>query len=910
MKWYLEHKTLNRIHAFIVFAISLGVYIKTLSPTVVFWDVGEFCAAAYLLQVPHPPGAPLFLLIARVSSMIPFVEDIAVRMHILSAIGSAITCALLYLIIIDLICMWRGEPTTLFDKIILYGSAIVGALSLTFNGTFWFNAVEAEVYGLSMLFVSSVIWLGLRWYKRAESDSGDRYILLIAYIIGLSVGVHLLAVLTIFPILLLYYFRYNTFEWKSFIKFGVLSLIIFFIIYPGIVKEFPSLLDGEFQGIRSKYFTFIPLLLLLSALYGVYYSYKKQQRALHVALLAFLFIVLGYSTYIMVYIRANANPPMNENNPSTISRLVSYLNREQYGSAPILKRRWDPDPEKQAYHKKYSSDLDYFWRYQTVHMYFRYLGWNYIGCEGDYRDAGVQWSQYFMIPFLLGLIGAYYQWKKQPSMAFTMLMMFIIMGVVLAWYQNQQEPQPRERDYFYVGSFFVFSLWIGIGVLAVVDFLKQKMKSVKNAELAGYGTIVAAFALVPLHMLINNYHRADRTGNYVAWDYSYNLLQSCEPDAILFTNGDNDTFPVWYLQDVEGVRRDIRVVNLSLVNTPWYIMQLKHQEPHGAKKVPISIPDAAIENILPIQYETRTMALEVPKEVVEQYIKENPNTKSVIDSSIIREGILRFTMPSTLHYGNTSGLRVQDIMVYDIIRTNRWKRPIYFAMTVSDDGKIGLREYLQLTGLAFKLVPARTTEYWANINEKMVEAHLFTDVEKPSKTFQPGFLWRGLQDSSTYFDEDTRRLITANYRNLFFSYALHCMNAKGQREKVATILDRMEQVIPRRSVPIDYRVKYDIASFYALAGKKETQNILLKEIIDETQHIVKRGTTEQLSQYNPYIVLFLAYTELNMFNEAEDILNKIRSMYASHPHIDQIYTQLTAQLNARRSIAGLDSTKK
>ncbi len=905
----MEHKKLNRIFAFVVLVISLGIYIKTLSPTVVFWDVGEFCAAAYLLQVPHPPGAPLFLLIARVSSMIPFVEDIAVRMHILSAIGSAITCALLYLIIVDLVTMWRGIPSTLFDRIVVYGSGIIGALSLTFNGTFWFNAVEAEVYGLSMFFVSSIIWLGLRWYERAESDTGDRYILLIAYIIGLSVGVHLLAVLTIFPVLLLWYFRYYTFEWKSFLRFSIVALIIFFIVYPGVVKELPSLLDGEFQGLKSSLFTYVPPLLLLGALYGVYYSYKQKQRMLHVSLLAFLFIVLGYSTYIMVYIRANANPPMNENDPSTISRLVSYLNREQYGSAPILKRRWDPDPEKQAAHRKYSSDLDYFWRYQTVHMYFRYLGWNYIGREGDFKDAGVDWKQLYMVPFLFGLLGAYYQWKKQPKVAFTMLAMFIIMGVVLAWYQNQQEPQPRERDYFYVGSFFVFSLWIGMGVVAVADFLKEKISNLLYKDLAVYSTIAASFVFIPVNMLVKNYHEADRTGNYVAWDYSYNLLQSCEPDAILFTNGDNDTFPLWYLQDVEGVRRDIRIVNLSLVNTSWYIKQLKHNEPHGAKKVPISIKDADIENIQPIQFETRTMGIPVPREVVERYLNENPSSNAIIDSSIIEEGMLYFTMPSTLRFGNISAIRVQDIMVYDIIRTAAWQRPIYFAMTVSDDGKIGLREYTQLTGLAFKLIPARSKDFWSNINEKLIDAHLFTDVEKPSKTYQPGFLWRGLQDSTVYYDEDTRRLITANYRNLFFSYAIYCTHINNQREKVSAILDRMEQVLPPNTIPIDYRVKFDLATFYGTAGNKEKQEKYLNDVVKELEQLTQKQLSDPLTQYNPYVLLFFTYIELNRFNDAENMISKIRSVYASMPQIDQIAQQLRMQLDFKKATTQ-DITRK
>jgi hypothetical protein len=322
----MEHKKLNRIVAGGVFLVSLITYGITLSPTVAFWDVGEFCAAAFSLQVPHPPGAPLFLLLARVVSMVPFVSDIAVRMHFVSGFASALTCGLLYLLSVRFVVMWRGVPATTYDRIVVYGSAIVGSLSLTFSPTFWFNAVEAEVYGVSMLFVGGIIWLGMRWYERADDRRGDMYLLLIAYLVGLSVGVHLLAILALFPVMLFYYFRYNEFSVLSFA--GVAAMIIFGIVYPGIVKELPSLLDGEFGGKKSELIIFIPIAFLAAALYGIYYSMKTQNRVMNIALLSSLFIVLGYSTYTMVYIRANAQPPMNENDPSTMTRLVSYLNQQ------------------------------------------------------------------------------------------------------------------------------------------------------------------------------------------------------------------------------------------------------------------------------------------------------------------------------------------------------------------------------------------------------------------------------------------------------------------------------------------------------------------------------------------------------------------------------------------------------
>jgi hypothetical protein len=440
-------------------------------------------------------------------------------------------------------------------------------------------------------------------------------------------------------------------------------------------------------------------------------------------------------------------------------------------------------------------------------------------------------------------------------------------------------------------------------VLALIDLIKQKIVSQKTAQITGYGVLALAFVFVPLHMLVSNYRQANRTGNYVAWDYSYNMLQSCEKDAILITNGDNDTFPLWYLQDVEGVRRDIRVVNLSLVNTPWYIKQLKHQTPYGAKTVPISTPDVEIENIQPIQFEPRWMELPVGPNVVQQFRAEGNNGALLLDTSIMNSGVIRFLMPNTLQFGKVKAIRAQDIMVYDIIITSNWQRPVYFSMTVSDDNKIGLHEYLQLTGLAFKLVPFKTQNYWANLNEPVLRQNIFADIKEFSKEPQYGFRWRGFQDSTTYYDEDTRRLLTSNYRNMFVSYSLYCMNVKNQPQQASEILERMEQVLPRRSVPMEYRVKFDIASFYNIAGNKNRYREFLLELVQEIKPLMNKPATEKLSQYNPHIILFRCYDELGMFKEAEDLLPLIKSAYPTQQGIDQIIAQLRNQIQARRAEA-------
>ena len=899
----MGHKKLNRFVAGGVFLASLTTYMVTLSPTVVFWDAGEFCAAAFSLQVPHSPGAPLFLLLARLASMVPFVPDVAMRMHLLSGFAGALTCTLLYLLSVRFMVMWRGIPATSYDRIAVYGSAAVGSLSLTFSPTFWSSAVEAEVYGISMLFVSGIIWLGMRWYDRADDSRGDVYLLCIAYTLGLAVGVHFMAILALFPVMLIYYFRVHEFSIVSFVKFGIVALIVFGIVYPGIVKVLPSLLDGEFAGTRSEFITLIPLVVIGAVLYGVYESIKKQSRFLNIALMSFLLVVLGYSTFTLVYIRANATPPMNENDPSTMPRFVSYLNRDQYGDEPMINRRWSNEPAQRAAAVKYTSDFDYFWKYQFVHMYLRYVGWNYVGAEGDWKDAGVNWKQLYGIPLFLGLLGAFYHWRKDPKMAAVASAAFIVMGLALIINRNFQEPELRERDYFYVGSFFIFSMWIGMGVLGLTDWIKEKYRSTGKHALAGYGVLLLAFIFVPANMLRTNFHQANRKGNYVAWDYSYNVLQSCDQDAILFTNGDNDTYPLWYLQDVEGIRRDVRVVTLSLLNMNWYIKQLKHAQPYGAKKVPITTPDGEIETIFKREFQPRTVKLPVPRDVMMQFgVDDTAATVTMKDKGNPASDTISFFMQNTLQYGNTKAIRVQDLMVFDIVATSNWERPIYFAMSVPPDGQIGLKDYLQLEGLAFRLTPKKGTSLWSNINEHRVRTHLFTDVEVASKAPAMGCRWRGLQDSTTYFDEEIRHLMS-NYRQAFVLLARHYVDTPGMAWKSAQSLDRMEQVIPRQVIEMDYRTKMYVASLYNAGGKKDKFNQINNELVTALKPLVERGVAGPLTNDNPYVLLLQTYETMGQFDDALKLIDVIRVMYSHEKDIDLIVGQTRAALMAERAAA-------
>lgn len=912
----MTHKVEHRIIAVLVFLVSAGVYMTTMAPTVVFWDVGEFIAAAFMLQVPHPPGSPLFLLVTRVALMLPTAADIAVRAHALTALFSASGIMFLYLVTVRVIMHFRGTPSSSFDKFVVYSAAAIGALSLGFGTTYWNNSIESEVYGMSMFFLGGVMWLVMRWLERESKPGNEKYILMIAYLIGLSLGVHLLALLAIFPVLMIIYFRRYEFSFNTFLRFGGVSVVVFLVVYPGIVQLLPGMMDGEFAGTKSDLVSYIPWLLIAAVVYGVYTTWKNRQRMAHIALLSMTLIFLGYTTYTTVIIRSNANPPMNENNPNNIARLVSYLGREQYGDAPRWPRRYSQEPQHRGIYTNYTSETDFMIRYQINHMFTRYLLWNYAGAEGDWQDAraniyplngilnavtgwmskteplsGAAKDSLFGIPLLIGLFGVWYQFKKDWKMALVFLTMFMILGPILALYQGQQEPQPRERDYFYVGAFFAFSLWVAIGTVGIVDMLRERLQAPGAATLGAYTTVGFLTLAIPVNMLRVNWESHDRSGNYVAWDYSYNILQTCEKNAILFTNGDNDTFPLWYLQDVEGVRRDVRIVNLSLVNTPWYIQQMKDRPYYPeAEAVPISLTAEQIERVSPMVWEPRTMQLPVPREAFARF--------GVTDTATVNRGAIEFTMSHTFQVGETRAIKVQDILVRDIIFTNNWKYPVYFAVTVSPDSKIGLDNYLWFHGLAFRLEPRRVTDNDSALDPAIVEQNLFQRPETPSRTPQYGYRFRGLADPDVYFDENTSRLMT-NYRSAFIRLALYQSNAAGRKDRAAATLDSMEAVMPRSKVPLGWDVQSDIAGFYLQLGRRDRYDEYVNEIEPELRAMIASGQINWRAYRNPYLIL-LQMHELRGEKAAQlELLHDLQTKFPADPTLKQRIGALEAELKAR-----------
>ena len=635
------------------------------------------------------------------------------------------------------------------------------------------------------------------WYDHADEHGSEKYIILMAYLIGLSFGVHLMSVLAIFTFVFVVVMRKyvnddETFkntayiflihlgilaviaiamwssqtsttpptqeEYKAFdskfvwIMFGVSIIfmgamwkrifhrnsfyipliaggVILLLAYPGVVKGIPAILlamGGE--GALTNLLIFVLIIALV--VYVIYWSAKNKKSTLNLGATALLFALLGFTTYATIIIRSNDNPPMNENQPHNFNKLMYYLDREQYGDFPIFKRRFSSEPHQQGIYTNYSSDLDFMWNYQVDHMFNRYIGWNFIGKVSTVQDSGVNWKQFYAIPFIIGVLGFYFLFRKNWKMGSAWLILFIFMGYLIMFYQNQQQPQPRDRFYFYPGALFVFAACIAIGVREIADLAIQKIKDANLGRTTAFACLGVFLLLIPGNMLRTNYFSHDRSKNWLPWDFAYNLLQSCKPDAILFTNGDNDTFPLWYLQDVEGVRTDIRVVCLSLANTDWYNEQLKNTSPYGALKVKFSMTDDVIEQLGPQEWKTRPTAIAVSKDAIKKF--------NVTDTSVINSGQLIWNLKPTIDVNGVTGLRVQDLVVKDIVQNNTWDRPIYFASTCSPDCFIGLDDYLQIEGLASRLIPQKKT-IAVNVNAELTKEDLLSENPSYSKTFKTGF---------------------------------------------------------------------------------------------------------------------------------------------------------------------------
>lgn len=969
----MNFNLLNKVFAAVVFVISFFVLFMTVQPSVSFWDCGEFIAASVSLQVPHPPGTPFFLLVGNIFSKLPIGENLGYRVNLISVISSAFAVLFLYLIAVKLIENYKGKKAdNMFDAIATYVSAAIGALAFSFSDTFWFNGVEAEVYAFSTFLFAAVVYLIMRWNERADNKDSEKYILMIAYLVGLSTGVHLMSVLAAVPVVMIIMFKKYVEDEDSLKKTGyifighsviVLLLAIFwwsgekgqsapspeqfqdfdskfkifvagisalimgvywkkiftrnsfympliiggialFATYPGVVKYLPALMTA-IGGDNIVLEVFILIALFAALGFGVRYSIKQSKPTLNLVFMSFIFVLIGFMTFAMVIIRSNQNPPMDENDPDTFTELVKYLNREQYGDFPTFKRRFATEPHQQIVYTGYSSDLDFFYTYQMNHMMTRYLLWNFAGREGWVQDQGANIAPFndlgniigkligvnfagevkdslFGIPFLLGLLGIYFHFRKDWKMASVFMIMFILMGYLTAFYQNQQQPQPRERDYFYVGAFFVYAIWIAIGLRGLIDLIHQYIKSTSARNAVAYAVLGLGIIFVPVRMLQANYFTHDRSNNWVPWDYSYNLLQSCAPNSVLFTNGDNDTFPLWYLQDVEGVRRDVKIANLSLLNTEWYIKQLKNNDPYKVGTVRMRLSDEQIDQVRPIQWSPRNITVPLPKPNNTVSFSDIMQQFGLRDTSLLKQGAITWTMNPTLNYGNVQAVRVQDLMVKEIVEANNWERPIYFAVTCSEDSKIGLSDYLRMEGMAFRLVPEKRSANDEFIEPNVLKANL-TEAVGYSRDYQPGFKFRGLNDPNIFFDDNHKRMVQ-NYRNAFLRLTLYYLG-KGQNELAVSTLNTMDEKLPNKLIPMDYGILYEISNLYLRAGARDKYDLFIKEV--EKQAVAKliSDPDDVQSYYNPYRLLLEIYETQGRNDKLLEIWQKLGDKFPQDPNV-------------------------
>ena len=964
----MKYKLINNIAGWIAFLVATTTYILTIEPTTSFWDCGEFIATAFKLQVGHPPGAPLFMIIARFFSMFAGgdVTQVAKMVNIMSALASGFTILFLFWTITHLAkkLVTRDGSEFSFGKIIaVIGSGLVGSLAYAFSDSFWFSAVEGEVYAMSSFFTAIVFWAILKWENRFDEVHSNRWIILIAYLMGLSIGVHLLNLLAIPAIVFVYYYKKYPVTRIGIVKTSVISIaILLSILYgiiPGIVvlaSKFELLfVNGFGLPYNSGVFFYMALVIGLTA-WGLYYTHKKGKVILNTIILAFTVIILGYSSYAMIVIRSTANTPMDENNPENVFALLSYLNREQYGDRPlfyghyynapldrenpyietdpiyaqkngkyevvdhkevpnydpkfktIFPRMFSPESSHISAYKEwgevegvrmsitnnqgeqedvfkptFGENLRFFFTYQVGFLYMRYFMWNFAGRQNDIQGHGGisngNWmtgipaidnmrlgSQdklstnmknnkgrniYFMLPLLLGIIGLIYQYQKSGKDFSIVLLLFFLTGLAIIIYLNQTPYQPRERDYAFVGSFYAFAIWIGLGVVGLSELLK---KYIPNIASAGVVTIVALIA-VPGLMASENWDDHDRSNRYTARDFARNYLESCAKNAIIFTNGDNDTFPLWYAQDVEGIRLDVRVINLSLQNTDWYIDQMRRKayesEPvpyslspdkyaQGARDVVYLMDDPRVKEFVPLNLIMDFVSSDDPKTKLPQAPDVNfsptrkfrlpVDTLKVIEYGVVKEKDKKLILPNIDWKLNKGYVLKSELMVLDFLAKNNWKRPVYFAITVGSDSYLQLQDYFQLEGLAYRLVPIKTPSESGQIGR--------IDSDIMYNNMMNKFTWGNINSPKVYLDENNMRM-TMNLRNNFARLADQLL-VEGKKDSAIKVLDRCIEVMPNATVPYNY-FNIGIVEGYYKAGVSAKAN--------EMVAILSKSTQEDLRYY-------------------------------------------------------------
>ena len=703
----------NKIVAGLVFFVTTIIYLSTLAPTVAFWDCGEFITTAYTLGIPHPPGAPFYTLLGRIFSMLPFGE-IAFRVNLLSAAAGIATVVLIYLCTVRLLSTWLDRDNTV-QQLAIFVGGVVASLSTAFSFSFWNNAIEAEVYGLSMCITMLAVWVALRWDDAHKDHNSDRLLLFIAYLFGLGAGVHLQCLLTIPGILILLFT--DLMEDRP-LKHQVL-VVVGLTLYPFLSIVFPIEVAALLTGV-----VVIGLLIL-----------RPEWRSPQFWVLGIIIGALGFSTYFALFIRSGLNPMIDMNDPETWENFKAFMGRQQYGIHFVFPRRAEPWAFQFNIFIKYF--LQQFPFFDGISAYFRRAVDVYMG-----RYEIIHYS---LITLALGIGGAVYHLRKDWKRFASLFAMFALMGVGLVLYLNMPDPEPREREYIFVGAYTFFGIWMGIGAAGLIAWMQNKSLAILAAAL---------MLLVPAGILVENYHVHDRTGDFVPYDYAYNIMATCDENAILFTNGDNDTYPLWFLQGVEGVRNDIQIVNLSLIKTSWYIKQLKRLG------IEVGLEDDEIEELLgalPWDYDRGVEIAGLKLEAGDLPIVEYPTG--------------RMTVPV---------LEPHTLMIWRVVKHNWEKRPIYFAVTVPDINMAGLKPYLSMEGMAYKLVETRGYEQF--------------EEEKIKRNLLDVYRYTGVADSTVHKDPVARRLLS-NYL-ILFDGLVRAYIRLGMHEEAYDVLAEVEKRVP------------------------------------------------------------------------------------------------------------------
>ncbi len=776
----------NRLIGTLVFLITCFVYIRTVAPTVTFWDTGEFIAASYILGVPHPPGAPFHTLLGRIFTLFANPENVAFSVNLISVLAGAATALLLYLCSVRLLTRWL-RPGRISDRIAILTGGAVAALSAAFSTSVWANATEAEVYALSMLFTILAFYLALRWDGAPEDRYRDRLLIFIVYLFFLGAGVHLQCLLTVPGILILVF--------SDLLKGRPVSVQVAVVIGVTIFPFLCILFPVE-----------VTVVLVLALLTGLLLL-RPAWRHPAFWLCAVGTIVLGYSTYVMLYIRSGLNPFVDMNNPETLENFKAFLTRQQYGVHSIFPRRGDFWAFQLNIHIKYFLQQFPFYDQGLVGRFFSdtlpsFTGRFPIGemLSGTFRravatmDDNLETIAYSVVPIFLGIGGAVSHLRRDWKRFASVFAMFLLMGLGLVIYLNMPDPEPREREYIFVGAYTFFGLWIGGGAAALISAVARGHAALPAAALAAVVCL-----LVPIGLLQNNYFERDRSGDFIAHDYASNILSSCEPDAILFTNGDNDTYPLWFLQYVEGFRRDVRVVNLSLLKTPWYVKQLRDLEP----RLPIPLTDERIES-----------------EVVARRWEYESDIQLAEGAVVVKAEDIPLTQ-IPMAGRRIPILESHTFMIWYLLSKYDWQRPIYFAVTVPERNMGGLRSYLSMEGMVYRLVRQHAPGQF--------------DAGLTSRHLLENYRYSGISDSTIYKDPVAQRLIS-NYL-VIFEGLVRAMHLQNRPSEALRIIKVAESTIPPEAVgqEVWYSLMHDsyrqLAVSFLRAGKKDSASLCLEELI-------------------------------------------------------------------------------